>query len=552
MPTSFANYDGLPIGVAAIDANLVVRGWNATLAQWSRIPASEACGRRLPELFPTFDLTRFERRLKCVFDHEQSVVLSATMTECFLPLRQTSGRPLLHRVRLSPTAHAEAGDADRLALLTVEDVTHTIEQLQSLRDERRRLCATEASLRQQQTVLEATNTAVTEARRRAEFANRAKSAFLANMSHEIRTPLTAINGFAQIVCDYSDDPFVLDAGQRVLRNGEHLLSVVNDILDLSKIEAGRLQIDQQPCDPRAIVESVVETLEAQATGKGLAVWSRCDPKTPHVVADSMRLRQVLLNLVGNAIKFTATGSIEVKTRPCEDGVEFAVVDTGNGVPADKLEKVFEPFTQADDSAERRYGGTGLGLAICRRLVEQMDGEVAVESQVGVGSRFVVTMRSTLARETVAPAPEETAQPGEAVNERPLRGLRIYVAEDGPDNQRLFEFLLERAGAHVEMFGNGKLAVEAVLAASMDKPVATPVDLVVLDMQMPVMDGYTAATRLREADHTGPILALTAHAMDGDRQRALDAGCDAYAAKPINPATLIATCYELATGSLAPA
>ncbi|MEN0110072.1 MAG: ATP-binding protein, partial [Planctomycetota bacterium] len=537
-PTA-AVYDSLPLGVAVIDSSLRVKRWNAALAQWSGVPPERAEGSTLLELFPRFRHDRFGRRLDSVFRHGQSVVLSPSLHDQFLPLRTPGGAPIAHRTHARP-----APDEPGAALLVLEDVTPTLAQLESLRAERRRLQESERSLRKQRQELEAKNAAIAEARRRAEDANRAKSAFLANMSHEIRTPLTAINGFAAVAADHlPEGEIARDAADRVLRNGEHLLGLVNDVLDLSKIEAGRLVLTPIACSPGRIAEEAGDMLRGRAEAKGLSLTIRAGENTPSMIqADPVRLRQVLLNLLGNAIKFTNQGSVELVINAANGGpagggeprkVRFRISDTGIGIPADRLEAVFEPFTQADDSMQRAAGGTGLGLSLSRSLVEQMGGRLTVCSEESVGSTFSVSIPcGQVNSSSERPHGEDRSKPPVTARPNPLAGVRVLVAEDGPDNQVLIRYLLGRAGAAVTLVENGKLAVEAYDAA----PAAH--DVLLLDMQMPVMDGYGAATALRERGCEKPVVALTAHAMDGDRQRALDAGCNAYAAKPINAPELI--------------
>jgi PAS domain S-box-containing protein len=382
----------------------------------------------------------------------------------------------------------------------------------------------------------------------AEAASRAKSEFLANMSHEIRTPMTAILGF----CDLLLSPDQTDADRRgcvetVRRNGEHLLAVINDILDLSKIESGEAAAERIACNPAQVICEVARTLSLRAQEKNLRLEVEFDGPLPTTLTnDPTKLRQVLINLVGNAVKFTEQGSIRVRARMTgpEDGARRLVVDiidTGIGMTDEQIGRIFTPFSQGDGSMARRFGGTGLGLSISQKLAALMGGGVAVTSAPGEGSTFTVTIdagevRGPWLTEPPALAPVDAAGPG------PVGSLscRVLLAEDGPDNRRLLSYLLTRAGAEVVVVDNGRRAVTAALDAAR---AGSPFDIVLMDMQMPEVDGYTASRTLRTSGYQGVIIALTAHAMADDRQKCLDAGCSDYAAKPIDRATLIRKCAQ---------
>jgi len=389
------------------------------------------------------------------------------------------------------------------------------------------------------------------AKEAAEAANRAKSAFLANMSHEIRTPMAAILGFADVLGGIVDRPEAVEAANTIKRNGEHLLQILNDVLDLSKIEAGRLSVERIPCSPCRIVCEVASLMRVRADAKGLPLVVEYPEPIPRTVkTDPTRLRQILVNLVGNAIKFTEVGSVRLVTRLVQNAgdepkLQFDVVDTGIGMTDDQIGRLFNPFTQGDVSTCRKFGGTGLGLAISRRLARMLGGDITVTSVPQEGSTFSVT---------VATGPLDGVpfvdRPGEAVLARERSGprstrpkarldCRVLLAEDGPDNQRLISLLLENAGADVTIVENGQKALETALAAAFPKwrkrydDPSEPFHVVLMDMQMPVMDGYEATQRLRAEGYAGPIVALTAHAMSHHRRKCLDAGCDDYLSKPID-------------------
>ena len=376
----------------------------------------------------------------------------------------------------------------------------------------------------------------------AEAATRAKSEFLAGMSHEIRTPMTAILGFTDVLSSMVSSPEGLDAIKTIQRNGEYLLSIINDILDLSKIEAGKLQVERSPCSPFQVVAEVASLMRIRAEAKNLKLHAEYSGLIPEVIhSDSTRLRQVLINLIGNAIKFTEIGVVRLVTSLVQDEgseprLRFDVIDTGIGMTEEQVAKLFEPFNQADASTTRRFGGTGLGLTISKRLAEKLGGHITVLSTPGKGSTFSVTVETgsldgvrflePVAESAVPAKPTPSAAAGAAL----LPDCRVLLAEDGPDNQRLIAFFLKKAGARVTLAGNGQIAYAEALAARVR---GKPFDLILMDMQMPVTDGYDATRRLRAAGYTGTIIALTAHAMADDRQKCIDAGCDDYATKPID-------------------
>jgi len=370
-------------------------------------------------------------------------------------------------------------------------------------------------------------------------ANRAKSDFLANMSHEIRTPMTAIMGFGDLLLDeYLSPKERREHAEIIRRNGKHLLGLIDDILDLSKIEAGKMTFERAPCSPRRIVADVVSLLRVPALAKGLSLHVEYGTALPALIhSDPTRIRQILMNLVANAVKFTSRGAVVV-TVCCPDplgaspSLSFVVEDSGPGIPPDNLEQVFDPFEQADATTTRKFGGTGLGLAISLRLARALGGSLTLSSTLGVGSKFTLTV-ATGSLAGVEMQHDETevgaSDPAPAGNgSRGLRG-RVLLAEDGEDNQALLAMYLRRAGASVTFADNGRVAVEKALAA---REAGLAFDLVLMDMQMPELDGYRATRQLRAASYELPIVALTAHAMAGDRDACLAAGCDDYLTKPI--------------------
>ena len=391
------------------------------------------------------------------------------------------------------------------------------------------------------------------ARLAAEEANQAKSEFLANMSHEIRTPMTAILGYAELV---RDDALANEETKEfvstIRRNGEHLISIINDILDLSKIEAGRMTVERTPCTPHEIAKEVIEMFRRRADDRGIGIELALEWPLPRQIStDPTRLRQILANLVGNAVKFTEQGSISLTVRratPVSRQVVFQVRDSGIGMNAIELAEIFKPFSQADSSHTRRFGGTGLGLAISQRLATLLGGAISVQSRKGSGSTFSIDVdggelalgeqihsSDELRRRTRVPA--EEAEPGTSTC-----SARVLLAEDGADNQRLISHILGKSGAQVVVVGDGRAAVDAAFEA---QEAGAAFDIVLMDMQMPVLDGYGATRELRERGYTRPIVALTAHAMTGDRERCLETGCDAFLSKPIDRKALIAKVRECA-------
>jgi two-component system, sensor histidine kinase and response regulator len=382
-------------------------------------------------------------------------------------------------------------------------------------------------------------------------AARVKGEFLANMSHEIRTPLTAILGFAELLgAATMTDTERMDLAAVVDRNCTHLLQLVDAVLDLSKIEAGKLHVENVACDLCELVGSVVELMQPRALAKGLLLKVRWSDECPRTCClDPLRVRQILLNLVGNAVKFTARGHINLvvgvdATRPDAPRVSIAVEDTGIGIAEEQRAGLFQPFAQADASTTRMFGGTGLGLALSQHLAELLGGELTLGSTLGVGSTF--TLRLPLRA-----APEQS---GDKSSHEPQTAIglsaRILLVEDGQDNRRLLTTVLTRAGAMVTTAENGKVAVDLVHDEGVKVEHVSPAfDLIVMDMQMPVMDGYGATRVLRERGYRGPILALTAHALAGERERCLAAGCDAYATKPIRAKDFVAVCSGLLSKTL---
>jgi PAS domain S-box-containing protein len=385
----------------------------------------------------------------------------------------------------------------------------------------------------------------------AEAATLAKSEFLANMSHEIRTPITAVLGYTDLLLE----PELPEEDRwsylhTIRRNGEMLLDLINDILDISKIEAGKLDVEYAECSPWQIVLEVVDLMRERANRKGLTLSIESQGPLPDsILSNAIRLRQILINLVGNAIKFTDAGHVRIVTRLVrpENGqplLQIEVADTGIGMTPAQMASLFRPFTQADSSTSRRFGGTGLGLSISKRLAVALGGDITVTSQPNEGSTFRAAVAAEMMTNgTFHEHPRVVVAGAVAASQQPKLNCRILLAEDAPDNQRLLSLVLKKAGAEVMIARNGLEAIEMAMApisgrgrrASDPK---RPFDIVLMDIQMPAVDGYEATRQLRQGGYTGPIIALSAHATTTAAHQCLEAGCDDYLAKPIDRDALL--------------
>jgi signal transduction histidine kinase/CheY-like chemotaxis protein len=374
---------------------------------------------------------------------------------------------------------------------------------------------------------------------RAEQANLAKSEFLANMSHEIRTPMTAILGYTDILSASDRNPADTESLRVIRRAGEHLLTIINDVLDLTRIEAGRFEIEMATVEVAVLIEDVISGFHGLAADRGIELRLVLTSQIPSLVhTDNIRIRQILIHLIGNAIKFTEDGSVTLEVNFETDHLRLRVIDTGIGIGSEDIERIFSPFEQADNSASRHHNGTGLGLAISRKLAKMLDGELIAESEPGKGSVFTLTVRAPAEPDAawMRVLGERAASPKPATSTMSLQG-RVLLAEDGIDNQRLISYFLCNAGLDVDVVSNGREALDRLHEDQ-------NYDIFITDMQMPVMDGYTTTMCLREMGNTIPILALTAHAMAGDRERCLAVGCNDYEPKPIDRESLIETVRRL--------
>ena len=371
---------------------------------------------------------------------------------------------------------------------------------------------------------------LTNAKNAAETANEAKSRFLANMSHEIRTPLSAIVGYSELLAEKTNaDPQSRHFVNRIAQNSGHLGRLVDELLDLSKIEANKLTVQNEAVDLPSIVESLRAGLSLNAT-EDLKINFHLDP-SPAVETDPVRLTQILTNVVGNAVKFTEKGTVDVHFESRAGRLRINVKDTGIGIAKEQQSGLFEPFVQADSSVTRRYGGTGLGLSLSRKLARLLGGNLElVQSAPGVGSEFRLDI----------PAPQvaQKSKPNQN-SDQDLSDVHVLVVDDSPDNRAIVTFYLEKAGAKVEEAENGEEAVRAAQSRSHD--------LILMDIQMPVLDGHGAMAKLRQQNYSKPVVALTAHALSDERKKCIEAGFAAYITKPINRPLLMKTIADLVAG-----
>ncbi len=410
------------------------------------------------------------------------------------------------------------------------------------------LAASEKQLREQKKLLEQKvkdrTDQLAEATRTAQAANQAKSEFLANISHELRTPMNGVIGMLDIALDRDLSQDLAEQLQTAQQCAQSLLSLLNDILDLSKIEAGKMTLEKISFDVRGLVADCIRAHQPKAQENSVALLSEVSPDVPQqITGDPLRIRQILANLISNAVKFTEHGSIEVRidgqfTGRSEFALRFTVQDSGTGIPADKLLSIFDEFTQADRSVSRKYGGTGLGLAITRKLAKLHGGEINVNSELGRGTAFTVTLQCEASEAESVPQPSTAP----ALAAPPVGGsghiARILVVEDNQVNQKVVTAVLRKRGFYIELANDGQEALNKLEGSQ-------AFDLVLMDVQMPVLDGLEATRLIRKEARWKqlPIIAMTAHAMNGDKERCLEAGMSGYISKPVHPSLLLSTVDE---------
>jgi signal transduction histidine kinase len=410
------------------------------------------------------------------------------------------------------------------------------------------LASTQKALLEQQSLLEKRiqerTDQLQEAMRGAQAANQAKSEFLANISHELRTPTNGVIGMLDIALDRPLSPELAEQLRTAQSCGYALLSLLNDILDLNKIEAGKMTLEKIPFDLRVLVDDCIKAHQPKAAENAVALRASVSPDLPaEILGDPLRIRQIVANLVSNAVKFTEHGTVEVKvsgkfTGPRQFQLHIAVQDSGTGIPADKLLHIFNKFTQADGTVSRKFGGTGLGLAITRSLVELHGGDVQVQSELGRGSTFTVTLPCEAGAATSALKEANTHGVVPSAPNASSSAVRILVVEDNHVNQKVVTAVLRKRGFAIELANDGQEALHKLETIG-------GFDLVLMDVQMPVLDGLEATRLIRkEARWNGlPIIAMTAHAMTGDKERCLEAGMNGYISKPVHPSLLLSTVDE---------
>jgi PAS domain S-box-containing protein len=521
----------------------VILSWNEGAERLFGYRPDEVLGHTLARLIPAERADDLRRLLDAVRrDHRCEHLETVRL--------RRDGSPIPVSLTISPI-RAESGE-----VIGMSEIARDVTQRRALEVEREQLLAraeaarADAEVAQRRAERQAAELAaqadeLRQAHEAALESARLKSEFLANMSHEIRTPMNAILGYTEMLaCPETTEPERADSLATIRWNGEHLLRIINDVLDLSKIEAGKLAVERVQSAPVELVSEVLSLLQVPASEKGILLDVEYRTPVPaRIWTDPTRFCQILTNLIGNAVKFTQRGGVRVrvKTEMAEPASRLCieVTDTGIGMEAETVERLFTAFTQADASTTRQFGGTGLGLAISKRLAQMLGGDIQVRSVTGQGSTFVLDMEMEVASDSawVEPEAAQAWRPSRPAAPEPPERVkgRVLLVEDTPDSQRLIAYHLRKAGAEVEVASDGGVAYQLAATASR---AGTPFDAVLMDMQMPRIDGYTATRLFRQAGYRGRIIALTAYAMPGDRAKCLHAGCDEYLSKPVDRRTLI--------------
>ncbi len=529
--------DKTNVGIIVIDDKQKIVIWNKWLENYSGLTVGEVINRPLIDVMPVFRKAYYQQIIDNALLRGQGMFCSGALHPVFIPHRdQTLADYVKQNMQIEPIMIAEGS----YLLIQINDITNQYKQIQILKKEITERKRIEQLVRKSEEEMK-------KLRDEALAASQAKSEFLAIMSHEIRTPMNAILGMADLLAETLLDEEQREYVELLRSSGGGLLHILNDILDVSKIEAGKLGIYKKGFDLEALLKEIVAVFSYQAQIKGIEFIYEQNVIFPSTVfGDAVRLQQVINNLLANAIKFTQEGYVALIVSSLEkvDGyynLEFSVRDTGIGIPAEKVNDIFEPFTQVDSSTSRKFGGTGLGLAIVKRLVGYFNGEIAVDSHEGKGSTFV--LRIQLEAEEVAgqqPA-AEAAMPNGSAATSVIGKRRILIAEDSEENIRLILAYLKEESLDIDIVTNGRDALA--------KSKGFPYDLILMDIEMPEMSGLEAIVQIRDWEKLSsqehmPIITLTAHALDEYQQRSMEAGSDGMLIKPVKKQELLACIREI--------